>query len=176
MARRVKMTYYWVAKESEHSGSKNVAIKTCCGKTIAMVSKSFANAARMEGTARLSSGKMINLRCSCGGGYSCFMEPDSKWYPFGLGTRSNALRPFISISANDLPYGSNVTVDQLKGLKMANRVTHNGRVRVDDKGWSFGSNHIDLLVGEKRYYEYISRNFGTQLKYVDIWISCKLQR
>ncbi|ORX78738.1 hypothetical protein K493DRAFT_391515 [Basidiobolus meristosporus CBS 931.73] len=176
MAKRVKMTYYWVAKESDHSGSKNVNLRTCSGKNIAKVSKSFANAARMEGTARLNNGKIVNLACSCGSGYNCFMELDPKRYPFGLGSRSNALKPFISISANDLPYGSKVMVNQLKGLKMPNGITHNGCVRVDDKGWSFGNNHIDLLVGDKKYYDQISRNYGSKLRYVDISISsCKLQ-
>ncbi|ORX92349.1 hypothetical protein K493DRAFT_225912 [Basidiobolus meristosporus CBS 931.73] len=176
MAQRVKMTYYWVAKESDHSGPKNVNLRTCTGKTIAKVSTSFANAARMEGTARLNNGKIVNLACSCGSGYNCFMELDPKRYPFGLGSRSNALKPFISISSNDLPYGSRVMVHQLKGLKMPNGITHNGCVRVDDKGWSFGNNHIDLLVGDKKYYDQISRNYGSKLSFVDISISsCKLQ-
>ncbi|KAK9696032.1 hypothetical protein K7432_012687 [Basidiobolus ranarum] len=176
VARRVKMTYYWVANENDHSGSKNVDIKTCAGKSIAKVSWSFAEAARMEGTARLNNGKVVNLSCSCGSGFNCFMALDEKRYPFGLGSQSNALKPFISISANDIPFGSTVIVKELQGLKMPNGITHNGCVRVDDKGWSFGNNHIDLLVGDKKYYEQISRQYGSRLSNVDITqTSCQLQ-
>ncbi|ORX78737.1 hypothetical protein K493DRAFT_321172 [Basidiobolus meristosporus CBS 931.73] len=176
MAKRVKMTFYWIAKEGDHSGSKSIDLRTCSGQTIAKVSRSFAEAARMEGTARLNNGKVVNLACGCGSGYSCFMTLDQKRYPYGLGSRSNSLKPFISISANDLPYGSKVMVNQLKGLKMPNGSTHNGCVRVDDKGWSFGNNHIDLLVGDKKYYEQIARTFGSRLDHVDISVtSCQLQ-
>ncbi|KAK9680842.1 hypothetical protein K7432_015822 [Basidiobolus ranarum] len=176
MAKRVKMTYYWVANESDHSGSKNVNIKTCSGKSLAKVSRSFAEAARMEGTARLSKGKVINLACSCGNGFNCFMDLDAKRYPFGLGSKSNALKPFISISANDIPFGSTVVVKQLQGLRMPNGRIHNGCVRVDDKGWSFGNKQIDFLVGDKKYYEQIIRQYGSKLNNVDITrTSCKLQ-
>ncbi|KAK9688431.1 hypothetical protein K7432_014411 [Basidiobolus ranarum] len=176
MAKRVKMTYYWVANESDHSGSKSVDIKTCSGKYIARVTRSFAEAARMEGTARLNNGKVVNLACSCGSGFNCFMDLDEKRYPFGLGSQSNALKPFISISANDIPFGSTVVIKQLQGLEMPNGLTHNGCVRVDDKGWSFAGNHIDLLVGDKKYYEQIVEQYGSKLDNVDITsTSCQLQ-
>ncbi|KAK9696033.1 hypothetical protein K7432_012688 [Basidiobolus ranarum] len=160
-ANQVKMTFYWVSRESDFSGSKSIALKTCSGKSIAMVSHEFATAARMEGTARLNNGKVINLDCNCGGGYSCFSIIEQGHFPYGKGAKDNALTPFVSVAANDIPLGSTLMVNQLKGVKMPNGRTHNGCVRVDDQGWSFGGNQIDLLVGDKKYYHQMdSRNFN----------------
>ncbi|KAK9696031.1 hypothetical protein K7432_012686 [Basidiobolus ranarum] len=127
----------------------------------------------MEGTARLNNGKVINLDCGCNGGYNCFTTISQ---PYGLGARDNALKPFVSVSANDIPIGSKLMVKQLKGLKMPNGRTHNGCVRVDDNGWSFGNNQIDFLVGDKKYYSQLDRQHGKSLSRVDITRSdCKPQ-
>ncbi|ORX99632.1 hypothetical protein K493DRAFT_299254 [Basidiobolus meristosporus CBS 931.73] len=168
LAKSVKMTYYWIAQESDHSGSKSVTIKTCSGKRIAKVSRSFAKAARMEGTARLNSGKVINLDCDCHGGYSCFTTINQRRYPYGIGAKDNVLKPYVSVSANDIPIGTTLMVKQLKGLKMPNGHTHSGCVRVDDNGWSFGKNQIDFLVGSKKHYNQIDRKYSKRLDKVTI--------
>ncbi|KAK9670781.1 hypothetical protein K7432_017484 [Basidiobolus ranarum] len=97
VAKRSKMTYYCLANEKDHSGSKIVNIKIRSRKSLANVSRSFAEAARMEGTARFNNKKVINLSCSCGNGFNSFFGLDAKRYPFSLGSRSNALKPFVSI-------------------------------------------------------------------------------
>ncbi|KAK9721080.1 hypothetical protein K7432_003720 [Basidiobolus ranarum] len=176
IAKNVKMTFYWIANESEHSGSKTVTIKTCSGKQIAKVSSSFANAARMEGTARLRNGIVLNLDCACKGGYSCFTTINKGRFPYGVGAKDNALKPFISVSANDIPLGTKILVKQLKGLKMPNGRIHNGCVRVDDIGWSFGKNQIDFLVGDKKYYNQLDGKYSSRLSHVDFSrTNCKLQ-
>ena len=71
---KVKWTYYWVAHESEESGTgaKDTQLKSCSGQVIATVTNHYAKRAQMEGTGRLSSGKMVNLNCDCGKGFNCF--------------------------------------------------------------------------------------------------------
>ncbi|KAK9702922.1 hypothetical protein K7432_011003 [Basidiobolus ranarum] len=118
------MTYYSLTNEKDHSGSKVVNIKIRSRKYIAKVSRSFAEAAPMEGTARLNNKKVINLQCSCGNGFNSFLGLDTKRYPFGLGSKSNALKPFVGISVNDIPLGSTFVVKQLQGLKLPKGRTH----------------------------------------------------
>ncbi|ORX64400.1 hypothetical protein K493DRAFT_372559 [Basidiobolus meristosporus CBS 931.73] len=167
-AKKVKMTYYWISEESDFSGPKDVHLRSCSGEVLATVSRQFASAARMEGTAILGNGKVINLQCDCNGGYSCFSFINEKLYPFGLGEKDNALVPFVSVAANDISYGTTLMVEQLKGIKLPNGQIHNGCVRVDDQGWSFGDNQIDFMVGIKKYYVEMDNKYGNLFNYVDI--------
>jgi hypothetical protein len=56
---------------------------------------------------------------------------------FGLGSGNQNLVPFISIAANDLPYGQKLYIKQLDGVDLGKGRIHNGCVRVDDDSWSF---------------------------------------
>ncbi|KAK9717743.1 hypothetical protein K7432_005963 [Basidiobolus ranarum] len=152
LAKEVKMTYYWISEESDFTGPKDVELQNCSGETLATVSQQFASAARMEGTAILGNGKVINLQCDCNGGYSCFSFISEKVYPYGIGAWDNPLVPFVSVASNDLPQGTLLMVKQLEGIELPNGQTHNGCVRVDDQGWSFGDNQIDFMVGLEKYY------------------------
>lgn len=57
---------------------------------------------------------------------------------FGYGSRKQNLAPFVSIAANDLPYGQTIYLPQLDGVRLSNGLIHNGCVRVDDDSYSFG--------------------------------------
>lgn len=56
---------------------------------------------------------------------------------FGLGSGSQNLVPFVSVAANDIPYGQKLYISELDGLDLGNNMKHNGCVRVDDDSWSF---------------------------------------
>lgn len=56
---------------------------------------------------------------------------------FGLGSGEQNLVPYVSVAANDLPYGQTLYIPQLDGLKLGDGQRHNGCVRVDDDSWSF---------------------------------------
>ncbi|ORX64401.1 hypothetical protein K493DRAFT_309578 [Basidiobolus meristosporus CBS 931.73] len=167
-AKEVKMTYYWVSEESDFAGPKNIQLRSCSGEVLATVNRQFAASARMEGTAILGNGKVINLQCDCNGGYSCFSFIDEKLYPYGQGNKHNVLVPFVSVAANDISYGTTLMVEQLKGIKLPNGQIHNGCVRVDDQGWSFGDNQIDFMVGIKKYYVQMDNKYENLLNYIDI--------
>ncbi|ORX95244.1 hypothetical protein K493DRAFT_301605 [Basidiobolus meristosporus CBS 931.73] len=156
-AKEVKMTYYWVSEESDFAGPKNIQLRSCSGEVLATVNRQFAASARMEGTAILGNGKVINLQCDCNGGYSCFSFIDEKLYPYG-----QVLPPTTS------PMAPPLMVEQLKGIKLPNGQIHNGCVRVDDQGWSFGDNQIDFMVGIKKYYVQMDNKYENLLNYIDI--------
>lgn len=56
---------------------------------------------------------------------------------FGLGSGAQNLVPFVSVAANDIPYGQTLYIEKLDGLDLGDNQKHNGCVRVDDDSWSF---------------------------------------
>lgn len=56
---------------------------------------------------------------------------------FGLGSGAQNLVPYISIAANDIPYGQKLYISKLDGVDLGYGIKHNGCVRVDDDSWSF---------------------------------------
>ncbi|KAK9717738.1 hypothetical protein K7432_005958 [Basidiobolus ranarum] len=168
LAERMKFTYYWISEESDFTGPKDVELQSCSGETLATVSQQFASAARMEGTAILGDGQVINLQCDCNGGYSCFSFINEELYPYGLGAWDNALVPFVSVASNDLPQGTLLMVKQLEGLQLPNGQYHNGCVRVDDQGWGLIDKQIDFMVGLEKYYVKMDNRYENYLNYVDV--------
>ena len=98
----MRVTYYWVAYEGDYLCTvADTDLGTCSGDVIATVCPEFAEAARLEGTARLVDGRMINIgACSCAGGFDCFIVLDTDLYPWGMGNRSNPLVPFVSVATD----------------------------------------------------------------------------
>lgn len=146
---KVKFTYYWIAVESEFplkSGRPTTEIRTCNGTTIKKVSKAYQQQVKMEGSGYLSTGQFVNCaddKCNC------FQLVDGP-----KGSDNNSLNPYISVAANDLAFGSSLFVKELNGTKLpSTNQIHNGCVRVEDRSWSFGGNHIDWFVFDHRYYE-----------------------
>jgi hypothetical protein len=163
-AKHAKWTYYWITLESEESGSgsKNTSLKTCNGKTIAKVTKHYAERVRMEGTGKLNDGRVINLGdCDCDDGFSCFEAYDPRKYPWGIGSHDNPILPYTHVAANDHKVGTRLYIPKLDGKRLpgANQA-HNGCVEVGDKGWSFGSKHLDFFVGKQSYYNKLDKVLG----------------
>ena len=153
LSTKVIWTYYWVAHESEESGSgaKDTNLLTCKGAVIAKVTKHYAERVRMEGTGRLQDGRMVNLDCDCGSSFKCFAEiKDTKKYYWGIGENDNALVPFVSVASNMYTVGTILKITELVGKVMPGTggQKHNGCVRVDDESWSFDGNQLDFLAGK----------------------------
>ena len=118
-----KWTYYYITFEDDDSGSgaKNTKIGTCDGKTLATVTSQYAKSARLEGTGKLSNGRVLNVgSCSCNGGYYCFEELNESKYPWGIGSKSNPLYPYVSVASLDFKVGTTFIVKELQGVKLPN--------------------------------------------------------
>ncbi|KAL9560208.1 hypothetical protein MBANPS3_000060 [Mucor bainieri] len=153
----VKLTYYWIPKEGDKdmnnkgksitlNGSKTKKLKDKNGKKIAKVSKTTYDKFQMEGTGLLKSGTMVNLGS---GGKNVFLKVDRKKAPYGLGSNSKALVPWVSVASNDIKLGTTLYIKDLDGVSLPNGKKHNGCVRVDDRSWSMGGCHIDFFVSSK---------------------------
>ncbi|KAG0167025.1 hypothetical protein DFQ28_003393 [Apophysomyces sp. BC1034] len=158
------LTYYWIAHPGDYSSSgKKVEIKTCAGKTIASVPQKYADALVMEGTGVVGN-KIVNLGgCACKN-YRCFMELNKKEDPYGLTSHGSALRPYITIAANDIKRNTKIYVPALDGASVPG----------SNESWSFTSRHIDLYVYKVQNYQTLKKN---GIKKVDIYEggNCNLQ-
>ncbi|RUP49449.1 hypothetical protein BC936DRAFT_142489 [Jimgerdemannia flammicorona] len=175
LQRKSAFTYYWLAQQKDYKGGKvDTWVKSCKGKNIAKVNKKYANALKMEGSGFVGK-SIVNLGdCSCKG-FKCFEVLDKKKFPFGLTSSGTALKPFISIAANDLKKGSKIYVPQLDGWKLpGTKLRHNGCLEVEDKSWSFSKRHIDFFVMSVDYYHSLDRSH--RITKVDIYAGgkCKL--
>ncbi|KAI8388170.1 uncharacterized protein BYT42DRAFT_224717 [Radiomyces spectabilis] len=171
---KAAFTYYWIAHPDDYKGGKSVAVKTCGGKTIGKVGEKYADALVMEGTGVVGN-KIVNLGgCSCSG-YKCFEEVDKKDDPYGLTAYGSALRPYITIAANDLKKNTKIYVPSIVGWTLpGTNKKHNGCLLVDDQSWSFSSHHIDFYVYSMKHYKSLDKQH--RVNKVDIYEggSCKL--
>jgi 3D (Asp-Asp-Asp) domain-containing protein len=155
---QVRLTYYYVAFEGDYScASPDTQIGTCSGEVIATVCADFADSARMEGTARLLDGTMINIGCSCGGGFDCFVVLDPAQFPWGMGNRGNALVPFVSAATDTsvIAGGTILYSPEIAGVPLpeaAGGGIHDGCLRADDTGGAIVGMHIDFFVALREYY------------------------
>ncbi|CAO3644274.1 unnamed protein product [Mucor fragilis] len=159
--KKATFTQYWIPKEGDKdmlndgktvtlTGSKNKALKSESGSTIAKVSKTTYDKFQMEGTGLLKSGVMVNL----GDSDTTFQKVDRSKAPYGLGSDDDIhLTPWVSVAANDLKVGTKLYVKELDGVKLPDGKTHNGCVRVDDEGWSFHGCQLDFFVLQFTAYQ-----------------------
>lgn len=151
-----RLTYYWLAHEPEHApNTPLVSVQTCAGVALAEVPASFAKALRLEGSGKLRDGRVLNIgACSCKGTYACFVELDAATYPWGQGSRGNALQPYRSIATDAavIAYGTWLYAPALDGLRLPGGETHDGCLRAADVGGGIEGAHIDWFVGLKDNY------------------------
>jgi len=163
-------TYYWVSLESDFSGSADTVLYDDACQAIITVTAKFSDSVCIEGSGRLSDGRMINYEqsCSCGrpcptGGIVCYSVLDIHEFPWGMGAASNALQPLVSLAVdkNVIPLGQIVYLPVWDGVKVPavdglGGTTHDGCFRADDVGGSIRGMHVDLFAG--------SANMHTQLE------------
>ncbi|OZJ04203.1 hypothetical protein BZG36_02975 [Bifiguratus adelaidae] len=149
----VALTNYWIPKQGTEdygsqmlTGADTTALLSLDDSVIAKVPKVLYDRCQMEGTCKLANGDLINLANN----YDRF-EILGKGTPFGSGAY-DPLVPFVSVASNDLSGHTTVYIKEFDGLTLPNGETHNGCVRVDDNGWSFGGCHLDLFVMSYEYY------------------------
>jgi len=173
--RNAKLTFYWVANEADRKSKATVTIRNCRKQVVAVVNRDFAVEMKLEGSGRGKDGTVYNFDdCSCGSGFNCFVKVDKKKFPFGIGSSGNPLVSYVSVAANDIKRGTKLYVKKLDGIKLPSGDRHNGCVRVDDTGFSFGKNQIDWFVGLERNYKFLIKQ--DQLNRVDVAVSnnCKI--
>ncbi|KAG1442603.1 hypothetical protein G6F56_010996 [Rhizopus delemar] len=113
----------------------------------------------MEGTGLLKSGVMVNLD----DGDNIFMKVNRKKAPYGLGSDTNPLTPWVSVASNDIKRGTKLYIKQLDGVKLPDGKTHNGCVRVDDEGWSFTGCQLDFFTLQFSAYKKLEKKLPSKV-------------
>jgi 3D (Asp-Asp-Asp) domain-containing protein len=140
----LRNTHYYVADAQNYSGVKNVPIYDKNGNIIAYETSGFREALRIEGTGRLSDGRIINV----GRNNSEYFVTDSPW---GLGVENRKLEPFVSVAVDrsSIPIGSKLYIRETDGMVLPDGSKHNGIWRADDIGSAIKGDRVDLFVGNK---------------------------
>jgi hypothetical protein len=169
------LTYYWVAYEGDFDPTPTTDVGTCGGQTIATVPTEFADALKLEGSGKLLDGRMINIGgCGCGGGYDCFIELDPVRFPWGQGSQSNPLQPYLSIATDTavLSTGTWVYAPGLDGQTLPSGETHDGCLRADDVGGGIDGTHIDWFVGLRDNYLTLDPDVPEQIELFEAGTIC----
>jgi 3D (Asp-Asp-Asp) domain-containing protein len=163
----VMLTYYWVALQSDYPGANDTILCDVSTQTLATVPLAFANALRIEGTGKLTDGRMLNVggSCACPSGMTtCYIVLDQTKYPWGLGVQSRALEPFrsIAVDRNFIAIGTKVYVPELDGVQMpaSYGFLHDGCLVADDVGGGITGAHIDFFAAEKKNYQLLDGQLG----------------
>lgn len=149
-----QLTYYWVTSEDDYSGAATVTLYRPGCAALATVRSGFASAVDIEGTGRLSDGRLINVDGGCGCARSpCYVEPPAD-HPWGTGVQDRPLVPYRSIAVDPavIPYGTKLWVAELDGVAVPGAApwggfVHDGCVLAADTGGGIVGTHIDWFVG-----------------------------
>ncbi len=151
-----QLTYYWLAAQADHGGAATETLYDPDCNALATVSPAFADALTLEGTGRLTDGRVLNYWNTCGCPNSpCFFEVDED-HPWGYGVQNRALQPFRSLAVDTdvIDIGDWVYVAELDGVTMPGDegFVHDGCMVADDIGGGINGQHIDFFVGLRDHY------------------------
>ncbi|GAC1394148.1 MAG: hypothetical protein NVSMB47_02690 [Polyangiales bacterium] len=152
-----RMTYYYIAVESDFGGPKDTPMYGRDGAVLATEPLKFVKASRLEGTGKLSSGPALNWSGKCAySEYGCFTPLDPK-YANGQGASGRGLRPYHSIAVDPsvIPLGTRVYAKELAGKTMPDGTIHDGWLVADDTGGAILGEHIDFFVQDRAAYHAI---------------------
>jgi 3D (Asp-Asp-Asp) domain-containing protein len=158
-----ELTYYWVTEESSFGGADTTKLYDDDCNVLTSVPAGFANAIKLEGTGRLTDGRVLNYSGACGCATSpCYFEVDDA-HPWGVGVQNRALTPFrsVAVDKNVVAYGTKLYIEKLDGVKMPGEApwggfTHDGCVSADDTGSAIIGKHLDFFSARKA--DYLSLN------------------
>ncbi len=165
------VTYYWLVEEADYSGvdhgDKDTTLFDKACRPIAKTTASFSDALCVEGSGRLTDGRVINYAatCACGracpnGGKVCYSELSPDSFPWGMGSRLNPLTPLRSIATDPriLPHGTLVYIQDFDGATIPRHgdlggFVHDGCFRADDVGTAIEGTHIDIFAGSEPMWQ-----------------------
>lgn len=142
-------TFYRILDESSpewSSEGRTDSLLTCGGKLIDRVPPSFRRQLEIEGSARLSDGRVINFDKKRNGRW-CYGFVDGA--PFGIGERGYHLIPFrtVAVDPKFIRLGAVLYVPALVGIRLPSGEVHDGFVFAHDTGQGIIGNRIDIFVG-----------------------------
>jgi 3D (Asp-Asp-Asp) domain-containing protein len=161
------LRFYWMVLESDYDepaspnvprsgrGKEKIADNTWVdlytrdGWFLGRMTERFAWALRLEGSALMADGRVINYAGKCDYGYgTCFEQLDVDEHPFGRGAGLRPLIPFKSVAIDPrlVPIGEPLYIPEFDGLVLPDGSIHDGCVRADDTGGGIKKRKMDFFV------------------------------
>lgn len=161
------LRFYWMVLESDYDepaspnvprsgrGKEKIAdhtwvdVYTREGFFIARMTEQFAWALRLEGSALMADGRVINYAGKCNYGYgTCFEQLDITEHPFGRGAGRRPLIPFKSVAIDPrlVKLGEPLYIPEFDGMQLPDGSIHDGCVRADDTGGGIKKRKMDFFV------------------------------
>lgn len=162
-----EFTYYWVTEEAAFGGADTSRLYDKSCNVLANVPAGFADAIKLEGTGRLTDGRVLNYWGSCDCPRSpCYFEVDDS-HPWGHGVQNRALVPYRSVAVDKdvVAYGTSLYIEALDGMTMPGEApwggfVHDGCVTADDTGSAINGKHLDFFAARKVDYVAINGVLG----------------
>lgn len=143
--RTLRATLYYTALENDYPAGNDVVLKTKAGALIARISKEFNAKAGIEGSAKLSDGRVINVDGRIDG--------ERRWKvvanDYGLDALGCPLVPFRSaaVDMSVVPKRARLFLAETVGMQLPSGGRHDGIWYAVDTGKSIEGDRIDLFVG-----------------------------
>lgn len=154
---RFRLTYYHIAAEKPAPRDRRRLRDPSC-KVIAKVPTRFARRLALQGTGRLTDGRIVNITSRCKCGKRCYFVLDDR-HPWGVGAKSRPLTPFRSVAVDPdvIPIGKALFIPELRGKRMPGLApwggyVHDGCVVADDRGGGIDGRHLDFFAGRGGFY------------------------
>lgn len=170
-------TFYKLASQNDYAGQPNdTTIYTPAGVPIATVPARFAYELSLEGSGKLSDGRVVNYSSSGGtcqtppgyhGVRSCYRVLDPAVAPWGMG-HGVPVEPLRSIAVDPsvIPWNTTVYIREFDGMDIPSiggvgGFRHNGLFRAEDSGGGIRGNHIDIYAGPTAMYRWLDQHLPT---------------
>ena len=130
----------WPAEE------RTEELRTRSGSLIARVAPAFKKQLDIEGSARLSGGRVVNFDQKINGRWSYLVAMDA---PYGLDALGHKLIPYrtIAVDPDVIKLGTVVYIPALDGIRLPSGKTHDGLCLAQDTGQGIEGARIDVFVG-----------------------------
>jgi 3D (Asp-Asp-Asp) domain-containing protein len=163
-----RLSFYWLAYEAEYANEPyDTDIYTKEGYWIGRFPSAFVFELKLEGSALLKDGRVLNYSGECNYGMgTCFKTLSLTDHPLGVGVQGRPLVPFRSIAVDPrmIPIGAPVYVPELVGIQMPDGSWHDGCLRADDQGGAIKNAKLDFFVESFFNYKYIANNLWWRMK------------
>jgi 3D (Asp-Asp-Asp) domain-containing protein len=163
-----RLSFYWIAYEEEYASLPyDTEIYTRQGFFIGRFPSPFVYELKLEGTAVLRDGRVLNYDGECNYGMgTCFKTLDMAEHPLGAGVQGRRLEPFRSIAVDPryIPIGAPVYVPELVGVLLPDGTHHDGCLRADDMGGAIKQQKLDFFVESYFNFKFIADNLWWHLK------------
>lgn len=170
-------TYYYLVYEGDYSGADDTTLYDSNCKAISDVPYKFSDAVCIEGSGKLSDGRVINYAktCNCGrkcANYNyivCYSVLDINKYPWGMGSKGNPLVPLRSWAVDNsiIPFGTVIYAEEWDGVLIPDvdgigNFVHDGCFRADDIGGAIQGMHFDFFAGTTSMWKALEKIFPTK--------------